>query len=303
MISVISEVTAFDTFLEDEGGAALTRESHLNSGQVLRLSSRLQSTLDVYTLIESFDRELKSLVQFSSVTYSNEALSLIRTLGNPAQHSLRYRLVLPDHEILGLIEVTSVARFSPEDIELIEFMISNLVYPLRNALLYYRAQQAAYKDSLTGFNNRAMFELSLEREISLARRHSSPLSLLCIDIDHFKKFNDLHGHLVGDKVLKAVAEGIGVCIRGSDVVFRYGGEEFVVLLSNTNIVGACNLAERIRRRISSSFCIHNDQQLAVTVSIGAVALAEEAGWREFFEKADKALYTAKRCGRNCVRTV
>jgi len=303
MNPMVSELTAFDAQTEVESEAYSEREPALDTVQALRLSSRLQSTLDVGTLIDAFARELARMIKYDSVSYLNEAVGLSRQIGNPARHSLRYRMVLPDREILGMILVTRARPFEDTDIAMIEFLISNTVYPLRNALLYHDAQSAAFKDALTGFNNRAMFELTLEREVSLAQRHQTPLSILCIDIDHFKKINDLHGHMAGDKVIRSVAEGIHNCVRGSDVIFRYGGEEFVVVLSNTEIVGSCNLAERIRERISNSFCLHNSQSLAVTVSIGVTTLGNDKTWPSLFERADQALYQAKRTGRNKVCTL
>ena len=155
----------------------------------------------------------------------------------------------------------------------------------------------------THYHELTELELTLEREVSLSQRHQTPLSILCIDIDHFKKINDMHGHMAGDKVIRSVAEGIHNCVRGSDVIFRYGGEEFVVVLSNTEIVGSCNLAERIRERISNSFCLHNSQSLAVTVSIGVTTLGKDTSWLTLFDRADQALYQAKRTGRNKVCTL
>ena len=304
MNPMVSELTAFDAQTDIETN---TQSSHepavIDTVQALRLSSRLQSTLDVGTLIDAFARELSGMIQYDSVSYLNESVGISKQIGNPARHSLRYRLVLPEREILGMVLITRARPFEDTDITMIEFLISNIVYPLRNALLYHDAQSAAFKDALTGFNNRAMFELTLEREVSLSLRHETPLSVLCIDIDHFKKINDMHGHMAGDKVIRSVAEGIDNCVRGSDVIFRYGGEEFVVVLSNTETVGSCNLAERIRERISNSFCMHNSESLAVTVSIGVTTLRGDSAWPTLFERADQALYQAKRTGRNKVCTL
>lgn len=304
MNPVISELTAFDTFSEQSLEESKRVDRTLDTVKALKISSRLQSTLEVGALIDAFALELGGMVRFDSLAYINEIHGIHKQIGNPARHTLRYRLVLPEREVLGMFIITGSRPFEEDDIAMVEFMVSNVVYPLRNALLYHEAQRAAFRDSLTGFNNRSMFELTLEREVSLANRHKTPLSVLCIDIDHFKKINDQHGHMAGDKMIQSVAEGIHNCVRGSDVIFRYGGEEFVVVLSNTEIVGGCNLAERIRQRISHSFCLHNGLQLAVTVSIGATTLRSgEQEWKDLFERADQALYQAKRTGRNKVCTL
>ncbi len=130
-------------------------------------------------------------------------------------------------------------------------MISALIYPLRNALLYKQAVEKAYNDPLTGLNNRAAFDKSIEQEVDLATRHGHSLSLMMLDLDRFKQINDNYGHIVGDAVLKSFADCIMECMRSSDIVFRYGGEEFVILLRNTELAGAILLAERMRKNIEN----------------------------------------------------
>lgn len=165
---------------------------------------------------------------------------------------------------------------------------------------------AALRDPLTGLYNRRHFDERLSAEYSAARRHGRPLALLIIDIDHFKAVNDAAGHAAGDEALKMVACSIQQTLRKEDILARYGGEEFVVLARETSLVGAEQLAQRIRRNIEKSRCEFSGKSIQVTVSIGltvSIGVAEfspKLGEREFFEAADRALYEAKHRGRNCV---
>src|SRR5262249_797283 len=128
--------------------------------------------------------------------------------------------------------------------------------------------EAALRDPLTGLFNRRQFDERLSAELSAARRHGNTLSLLMIDVDHFKVINDTHGHLAGDAALKMVAQSLLEASRREDVVARFGGEEFVVLARGTDLGGAQRFAERLRRKVERSSCRWEDAELRVTVSIG-----------------------------------
>jgi two-component system, cell cycle response regulator len=152
-------------------------------------------------------------------------------------------------------------------------------------------------DGLTGVFNSRHFYHQLEIEIERYKRHGHPLSLIFIDIDHFKKYNDSHGHLEGDRVLRETADLIASCIRKMDSVYRYGGEEFTVILPQTDCSSAMNLAQRIRKTIEAHFLSFPDQE-KITVSIGVTEYATGDTLTEFIHRADKALYMAKESGRN-----
>ncbi|HVY91846.1 MAG TPA: sensor domain-containing diguanylate cyclase [Bryobacteraceae bacterium] len=154
----------------------------------------------------------------------------------------------------------------------------------------------AHTDSLTGLWNRRAFDEALEREWARAVRNGSGISLLMLDIDHFKEFNDRHGHLVGDDCLRSVGGAVNSAVRATDVVARYGGEEIAVILPETSLEDAVGLAERIRCSIEAGGI--------VTASIGvATADAGSAGMPETLVRAaDRAMYRAKTGGRNRVAT-
>lgn len=179
-------------------------------------------------------------------------------------------------------------------------LTSQIVYPLRNALLYERAVVAASRDPLTGANNRANLESTLEREVSLAQRHGGDLSLIMFDLDHFKQVNDRHGHSTGDCVLQTFTARLSQCIRSSDVLFRYGGEEFVVVLRNTDLRGAALLAERIRQVVESMRVECSGKTVPLTVSAGVATLSAGEDAARFLQRTDRALYHSKTGGRNRV---
>jgi diguanylate cyclase (GGDEF)-like protein/PAS domain S-box-containing protein len=157
-------------------------------------------------------------------------------------------------------------------------------------------------DALTGLFNRRFLDDTLRKELSRAQRYQRPLSILMLDVDHFKKFNDRHGHEMGDRVLKAVAAAMQATLRQQDFPCRYGGEEFLAILPDTPSGGAFDAAERLRLAI----CALSVDGLSVTASIGCASFPEITAQSpdELVEKADGALYEAKNQGRNrCVRAI
>ena len=274
-----------------------------NSDEVanaLRLSGALQTSLDLNKMIEIFALETNKLLPFDQITFRAEEHNIECSMGQPARHRCTYRLVVA-RETLGELVLSRKKKFLPQETRLIESLLCGLVYPIRNALLYKQAIEAAHKDTLTGIGNRAAMNDTLERELDLAKRHATPLTLLTLDIDHFKRVNDTYGHAIGDCVIKAVAEAAILTIRRSDMIFRFGGEEFVIVLSNTSIGGASLLAERLRKQIADTTIICDGKSLGATASIGIASLQENDTPERLFCRADEALYEAKAAGRNCCR--
>lgn len=187
----------------------------------------------------------------------------------------------------------------------IEEIITNFPVPEDNKLdvikkinfMYSRTRYLSLTDALTGLYNRRHFDNTVEREFLRSKRYGGNLTIAIIDIDFFKKINDTYGHLCGDYVLKEVAYLISDNFRKTDLVFRYGGEEFVALLTETSLESAEIPLERLRKKIENSNFIYAGQQIKVTVSIGASANTQETV-AEFLDNADKALYKAKNAGRN-----
>ncbi|KPZ70681.1 Response regulator PleD [Shewanella sp. P1-14-1] len=165
--------------------------------------------------------------------------------------------------------------------------------------------KVAMTDELTSLNNRRAYEIFSTEQVSLFTQSQIPCCLLMVDIDHFKTFNDTHGHLVGDKVLAFVGFALKQSVKGNDFVARYGGEEFVVMLPNTEFKDAMTVAESIRERIAMrqlTIGKENKQQLGhITVSIGLANIQPGDDSETLLKRADDMLYQAKSSGRNCVK--
>ena len=172
----------------------------------------------------------------------------------------------------------------------------------RQAILHAEIKRLSITDELTGLFNRRHIMQSIAREVQRAERYGNDLSLIMIDIDHFKQFNDIHGHPAGDQLLRQFSDRLRSTARKTDIVARYGGEEFLILMPNTDIAKAFHLAERIRYDIESyPFDLRESQPAGtVTVSIGCARFdaARQSGVQGIIRAADKCLYRAKNNGRN-----
>ncbi len=191
----------------------------------------------------------------------------------------------------------------------IEEIILNFDVPEGNKLdvikkinfMYSQTRYMSVTDALTGLYNRRHFEECLEREFLRAKRYKNDLSFAIIDIDFFKRVNDTYGHSTGDYVLKEVAYNILQTFRKTDMVFRYGGEEFAVIITETPLDKAIIPLERLRKTIEENVVKYNGQTINITISTGISGINEETeSVHQLFENADKALYKAKSSGRNCV---
>ncbi|UQI28924.1 diguanylate cyclase [Pseudomonas bijieensis] len=162
-------------------------------------------------------------------------------------------------------------------------------------------QQLSSTDRLTGLYNRGHWEESLRAAYARHQRYGNALSLVMLDIDHFKRVNDTYGHQAGDKVIEQVARLLREHARDSDVVGRYGGEEFGVVLSDTDSTGAQTFAERMRHSVEALEVVYNDQRIRFTISLGVADLSRPSNSHaDLIAWADQALYTSKKTGRNRV---
>lgn len=165
----------------------------------------------------------------------------------------------------------------------------------------HQVRQESMSDPLTGLKNRRAFDTEIEKYCARVRKDKSPLSLLMVDIDHFKQINDTYGHVTGDRVLRWVATMIKETVRDADVVARYGGEEFAILLPDTMLDGAEHIGENICRRVNSQTLKNSDQGQKIgkiTVSLGLARYRTSESVEQFICRADEALYLAKSNGRN-----
>lgn len=216
-------------------------------------------------------------------------------------------LVLPlrfGGQSFGCICIASekISRLGRDRLQTILAAVNHLALALRNALLYREMRTRADRDGLTRLPNRHFFDERLLQEIKRHQRYRHPLSLLMMDLDHFKRLNDTHGHQAGDVALEEVGRILMNSLRNSDIPARYGGEEFVALLSNTTEEQAWVLAERIRDEIFSRRFHFKGKFFKITASIGVASLQAGAlsSSADLLGEADAALYRAKNKGRNTV---
>ena len=164
-----------------------------------------------------------------------------------------------------------------------------------------QAHEVAHTDDLTLLSNRRQVIADLQREIIRSERYHTPVSISMVDVDHFKRVNDSHGHAVGDLVLRAVARLLRDNMREPDIVGRYGGEEFLVILPNSRVQAAIEQAERLCRRLRSCTINAGDKELQITISAGVAEYRQgQEDWQQFLSRADAAMYEAKAQGRDRV---
>jgi diguanylate cyclase (GGDEF)-like protein len=193
--------------------------------------------------------------------------------------------------------------FPEERLRLLPILASFAAMSIDNARLHEQMHAFACTDGLTGLYNHRQFKLMIKDELGRAARYQKPLSLVMFDIDDFKKFNDTYGHPNGDKVLEAVAEILRESVREYDLTFRYGGEEFIVILPEADLEMALVAAERARRAIEveSACCLQGIAAHGVTVSVGVATYPRDAGDAEgLFKTVDDLLYRAKALGKNII---
>ncbi|WP_212625336.1 GGDEF domain-containing protein [Pseudomonas sp. PP3] len=262
-----------------------------------QMSMQLQTSLEPQRILGLFFREVQRLVPLDALSYEHKSSDLRLEFGQRGHHSISYSLS-HEGEHLGELVFRRNQRFSEQEQGNLESLLATLLYPMRNTLLYRAATQSALRDPLTDTGNRIAMDQTLQREIELSRRHLQPLSLLMLDIDHFKRVNDTHGHSAGDDVLKAVAASIKNQLRNVDMVFRFGGEEFLILLSNTSREAAALVGERLRFAAQAEEYIADGRSIQLTISLGCSTLLPGESAESLVRRADNALYIAKREGRN-----
>jgi diguanylate cyclase (GGDEF)-like protein len=211
------------------------------------------------------------------------------------------------NELDGLVfigeRVSGNERYSETELEMLAILNNMLIIAIHNANLYEQVLQISYTDGMTKLHNFRYFEFRLAEEISRAIRNKTGLSLIILDVDWFKNYNDTLGHPAGDELLRQLARALKETVRDNDIVARYGGEEFAVILPSVEKDGAMILAERLRKRVEEEHFPNEEVQPRgrLTISLGLASLPEDADTKEnLIRRADKALYEAKRAGRNQV---
>jgi len=286
-----AQVIALDPRVLDQDSS---NERHL---RVLRLSDLLSRNLEIEQIVDVFASEIQPEFPHSGYTYECDDIGLCVSKGETKTHRANYRLRIQNRQ-LGEITFFRDKVYSSDELCNLEDLLCALIYPVKNALMYQIALKSAYSDPLTGLSNRAAMEKLLPREIELANRHGHSMAILVMDLDGFKQINDRCGHDTGDQVLRDVGQVLQAAVRNTDLLYRYGGDEFVGGLVQTDINGALEVSERIRRGVEALSI--SDPMLTgnIEMSIGITMLRPDDCFSNAFKRADKALYQAKQGGKN-----
>jgi len=287
------------------GGISRDNQTLPNSAEIALtpadLAFQLQTTLEPEAVLGRFSRVIQLTFPHDGFSYDHPGTSLHISQGRLSRHSCTYTLSVKGED-LGELRFLRGRKFREQEMAEMERMLAGLVYPLRSALLYRQAVQASQTDPLTGVRNRKALDQLLTRELASFERGGEMVALLVLDLDHFKRINDTLGHSAGDRVLKAVSGCLVEATRACDMVFRTGGEEFVILMRVARPEDGAPAAERVRAAVEYCAAVQDAAPgHQVTASIGVALACRRDTPLALFDRADKAMYEAKRAGRNRVQ--
>ena len=277
------------------------KEPELYKKYYIKSEEKDYEKIEINTILSNIIIHKKILFLNHSIT--NISLELLEN------YNILIIPLIAQKKIIGFFLIERINRinynenmyFKKEDIYKLQVIILQTSINLHKCFLYEKLQKLAIYDSLTGLFVHNKIKQNLVKEINRSKYYNLSLSLLMCDIDFFKNFNDTYGHEIGDEVLKTVANILKNSIRESDYVGRYGGEEFMIILTEANKENANKIAERIRQNIESNYIYYKNNKLKITISIGISTYPEDGNdEEEIIKAADKALYTAKKKGRNRV---
>ena len=331
-MKIEEQAIAVDLSTRDNMDQLLAQLSHYRRQseqlqKVNELHHRMAGALDLPTMIETYSIWLAEHVPHELIGYNNKTRQRMhmfcsshgperRYIIDIAQKILKesispnfsaghiddlysYQWTFESKEGCGLLLLLHKdAPITDDNIELINDSLSILAEPLKRALDYEEIFEQAHKDTLTGLPNRFVFEERIDCILEQANRHEHPLTLAALDLDHFKEVNDNMGHIMGDEVLQQVAAAMKEQIRLTDLLVRMGGDEFLLILPDTDITAARNLGERLCRAVESLDI--NTGQAKLGVSIGLCQWQPGMNRSEWLERADDILYQAKKNGRSQV---
>ena len=275
-------------------------EDHRPSNGSLALLQALQSSLEPGVVVETFARRLGEQFGVEGLTFDHPEYA--RYWGDKAERPFAARLKL-DGTLLGRLEFHRRRAFAPSERRELGALTELLLHPLRNALAHASLQKQAFEDGLTGLLNRQALRRMLPRELASAERLGQPLTLVMIDMDRLKPINDELGHAAGDRALQVLARAISSALRQSDLGFRIGGDEFVVLLPATPEAGAWTVVDRIIQALNEEArktrCIGTRRRPcpAVTFSAGMATSTPGIAPEALLDAADRAMYQAKQVRR------
>ena len=261
------------------------------------LIEQLQTTLDIEQLLSIYLNAIANVYRINAV----ELETFHGKFKAGKSHEHLELMTLPiriDNRLMGRLSYYSQKPITDILMSSLSGYQKSLVFPLRNALAFWQLQKVALKDPLTGIGNRAMYDDTMARKIKHAKRHDEPFVLMVLDLDNFKQVNDRHGHLMGDEILTAFVKLVEQGLRADDQMFRFGGDEFALILANQGLDAAKIVAARIHHAIGQHPLFN---KYGVSTSIGCASYIQADSATDLFARADKALYAAKDAGKNCMK--
>ncbi|WP_026181602.1 GGDEF domain-containing protein [Thioalkalivibrio sp. ALJ7] len=274
----------------------------------LEFVQSLSSSLELGTVLARLHEHLHSQIQHSGWFFILQESDETWSGGDEDRHRIEYGMSF-NGEAMGSLILMRGRRFSDAEQEKIEALLGLAAPALANALRFQRLSTSLETDELTGLGNRRAFEKQGAQWLADCRRQDRPMSVLAIDLDHFKQINDEYGHTVGDELLRLVAQTLINTTRESDLCVRMGGEEFLAILPGADLSSAMECAERIRLAIAAlrtratagdTSGLESDGLVKVTASVGVATIGRTSTLQAAYQTADEALYAAKSAGRNRV---
>ena len=275
-----SQFNAFRVFDKHENG-------ELKHGK--QLLEQLQSTLDIGKLLHIFALQASKFADFSGLYFQKAGLKVAMPGSRPAKNERKYDIKI-NGEFIGVLNYAINSPISLSHHKVLKELHAYLAYPMRNAIMYHQALQLAMEDALTGLGNRRYFDEQLKRAMHQANRQQKHVGLIVADLDKFKQINDTHGHKVGDTILIQFAKALLSSIRDSDSVFRFGGDEFAIIVEQASN----NALELIECRIKHALTIDPTlKEYGVACSLGSTFMTRADNEHSLFERADSILYQRK----------
>ncbi|GAA6173176.1 GGDEF domain-containing protein [Colwellia sp. KU-HH00111] len=253
------------------------------------LLEQLQTTLDLDKLFDIFSMEAARYIKFSGLYFKSPLVSKTLRGSRKSKHERQFELKLND-EFIGTISYSINKPISMHHFKDLQRIHQIILYPLKNALQYHQAMQLAMQDSLTGLGNRRYFDEQLKRAMHNANRHHAHVGLVLGDLNKFKAINDTYGHSVGDQVLVQFAQVLRACVRDSDSIFRFGGDEFAIIVENASEYALDVIRSRLDKQLTSNPLLAKYQ---VGCSLGTTFMNRADNEHSLFERADQALYRQK----------
>jgi diguanylate cyclase (GGDEF)-like protein len=260
-----------------------------NTQRKLALMEQLQCTLELDNILNIFAMEAAKYISLSGLYFTQGDVRTAIRGSRQGKAERQFSLKL-NNEFLGILTYAINAPISVANNKILEELHQYIIHPINNAIKYKNAMALAMQDSLTGLANRRYFDEQLKRAMHHANRHKRQVGLMVADLNKFKIVNDTHGHNIGDEILKSFAKALQVSVRDSDSVFRFGGDEFAIIVEEASEQSLYVIEMRIKDAISNDALL---TKYNVSCSLGYTFMNRADDKKSFFERADQALYKQK----------